>query len=44
MQFDYDWDPGEHDSAARRWFRRVAFVVGLLVFVWGASIVTMGGR
>lgn len=42
MQFDYDWEPGENDSRARRWVRRVVFVVGLVVFVWVASL-TSGG-
>lgn len=42
MQFDYDWEPGENDSPARRWVRRVVFVVGLVVFVWVVAL-TSGG-
>lgn len=42
MQFDYDWEPGENDSRARRWVRRIAFVVGLVVFVWVAALMSGG--
>lgn len=42
MQFDYDWEPGENDSRARRWVRRVVFVLGIVVFVWVAAL-TSGG-
>jgi len=42
MQFDYDWEPGENDSRARRWVRRIVFVLGLVVFMWVAAI-TSGG-
>lgn len=42
MQFDYDWEPGENDSRARRWVRRVVFVLGVVVFVWVAAL-TSGG-
>lgn len=42
MEFDHNWEPGEHDSRARRWVRRIVFVVGLVVFVWVAAL-TSGG-
>lgn len=42
MQFDYDWEPGEHDSRARRWVRRVAFVLGLVILVWVVALIGGG--
>lgn len=42
MQFDYDWEPGEHDSRARRWVRRIAFVLGLVIFMWVVALVGGG--
>ncbi len=42
MEFDHNWEPGENDSPARRWVRRVVFVVGLVVLVWVAAIVSGG--
>lgn len=42
MQFDYDWEPGENDSTARRWVRRVVFVLGLVLFMWVVAL-TSGG-
>lgn len=42
MQFDYNWEPGENDSRAKRWVRRVAFVLGLVVLVWVTAIVSGG--
>jgi hypothetical protein len=42
MEFDHNWEPGEHDTPLRRWVRRVAFVVAIVVFVWVGSL-TMGG-
>lgn len=42
MEFDHNWEPGENDSPARRWARRIVFVVGLVVLVWVAAIVSGG--
>lgn len=42
MQFDYDWQPGEHDSVARRWVRRIAFVLGLVILVWVVALIGGG--
>lgn len=42
MNLDYDWEPGEHDSRARRWVRRFAFVLGLVAFVWVVALVSGG--
>lgn len=42
MQFDYDWEPGENDSPARRWVRRVAFVLGIVLFTWIVALVSGG--
>lgn len=42
MEFDHNWEPGENDSPARRWVRRIAFVVGLVVFTWVVAIIGGG--
>lgn len=42
MDFDHNWEPGENDSRARRWVRRVAFVLGMVLFVWVVAL-TSGG-
>lgn len=40
MEFDHNWEPGENDSVARRWVRRIVFVVGLVALAW---IMTVAG-
>jgi len=42
MEFDHNWEPGEHDSPARRCVRRIVFVLGLVVLVWVVAL-TSGG-
>jgi hypothetical protein len=42
MEFDHNWDPGENDSATRRWVRRIVLVIAIVLFVWVGSL-TMGG-
>lgn len=42
MEFDHNWEPGEHDTPARRWVRRIVFVVGIVVFSWVIAL-TSGG-
>lgn len=42
MEFDYNWEPGEHDSPARRWVRRIAFVLGLVLLVWVTALISGG--
>lgn len=40
MEFDHNWEPGQNDTPARRWVRRVAFVLGLVVFAWVFAIMS----
>lgn len=42
MEFDHNWEPGENDSRTRRWVRRVAFVLALVVVAWIVAIVSGG--
>jgi len=42
MELDYNWEPGQNDSRARRWVRRIVFVLGLVVLVWVTAIVSGG--
>lgn len=42
MQFDYDWEPGENDSRGRRWARRIAFVLGMVIVVWVTALISGG--
>jgi len=42
MELDYNWEPGQNDSRARRWVRRIVFVIGLVVLVWVAAIASGG--
>lgn len=39
MDLDYDWEPGENDSPARRWVRRVAFVLAIVAMAWIIGLV-----
>lgn len=38
MQFN-GWKSSDNDSPARRWVRRVAFVVALIFLVWSSSLI-----
>ncbi|QKY79527.1 membrane protein [Streptomyces phage Lizz] len=42
MELDYNWEPGQNDSRARRWVRRVAFVLGLVIMVWVVALISGG--
>lgn len=42
MEFDHNWEPGENDGRTRRWVRRVAFVLVLVVVAWIVAIVSGG--
>jgi len=42
MELDYDWEPGQNDSPARRWVRRIVFVLGLVVLVWVVALISGG--
>lgn len=39
MEFDHNWEPGEHDSPARRWVRRIVFVLSIVAVAWVAALV-----
>ncbi|QKY78586.1 membrane protein [Streptomyces phage Dryad] len=41
MEFDHNWEPGQNDTPARRWVRRVVFVLGIVVLAWVMAL--MGG-
>lgn len=42
MEFDRNWEPGENDSRGRRWARRIAFVLGMVVLVWVTALISGG--
>jgi hypothetical protein len=39
MEFDHDWEPGENDSPARRWVRRIVFVFGIVAMAWIVALI-----
>ncbi|AVP41484.1 hypothetical protein SEA_WENTWORTH_45 [Streptomyces phage Wentworth] len=39
MEFDHNWEPGENDSRARRWVRRIAFVLGMVILCWVVALI-----